>query len=59
MADALFIQKYKPTNFCDFEIDYDIVSVLQTMVDMNSLNILFIGDVGSGKTSFINALIKE
>ena len=59
MADALFIQKYKPTRFCDFEIDYDIVSVLQTMVEMNSLNILFIGDVGSGKTSFINALIKE
>ena len=59
MANALFIQKYKPIRFCDFEIDYDIVSVLQTMVEMNSLNILFIGDVGSGKTSFINALIKE
>ena len=26
---------------------------------MNNLNILFIGDIGSGKTSMLNALIRE
>lgn len=57
--DALFMQKYQPTRFCNFEMDSELISVLKTMVDMNSLNILFIGDVGSGKTSFINALIQE
>jgi GTPase SAR1 family protein len=57
--DALFMQKYQPTRFCNFEMDSELISVLKTMVEMNSLNILFIGDVGSGKTSFINALIQE
>jgi len=53
------MQKYQPTRFCNFEMDSELISVLKTMVEMNSLNILFIGDVGSGKTSFINALIQE
>ena len=57
--NPLFMQKYQPMRFNDFEIDNEIVDILQTLIKMNSTNVLFIGDVGSGKTSFINALIRE
>ena len=59
MNCQLFMQKYQPTRFCDFEIDDEINNILHTLVNINNLNILFIGDIGSGKTSFINALICE
>ena len=54
-----FIYKYKPTNFYDFEIKPEIIEILLTLISMNNLNILFIGDSGCGKTSLINTLIKE
>jgi DNA polymerase III gamma/tau subunit len=57
--NPLFMQKYQPLRFNEFEIDNEIVDILQTLIKMNSTNVLFIGDVGSGKTSFINALIRE
>jgi len=59
MNNVPFMYKYNPTLFKDFEIDSDIIDILNTMISMNNLNILFIGDSGSGKTSLINALIKE
>jgi len=54
-----FMYKYKPHFFKDFEIDKNIVDILNTMISMNNLNILFIGDTGSGKTSLIQAAIRE
>jgi len=54
-----FIYKYKPERFKDFQIDNDIITILNTMISMNNLNILFVGDSGSGKTSLVNALMKE
>lgn len=54
-----FIYKYKPQSFDDFEIKPEIIDILKTLISMNNLNILFIGDSGSGKTSLINVLIKE
>jgi len=59
MNYQLFMHKYQPTRFRDFEIDSEIINILTTLIEMNNLNILFIGDTGSGKTSFVNALIKE
>jgi len=59
MNHTLFINKFQPLYFKDFEIDQDMTDILETLIDMNNLNILFIGDKGSGKTSILNALIKE
>lgn len=59
MNYPLFMQKYQPKLFCQFEIDDEIVDILQTLIKLDNMNILFIGDVGSGKTSFVNALIRE
>lgn len=55
----LFINKYQPRYFKDFEIDEDVVNILNTLINMNNLNILLIGDMGCGKTSLLNALIRE
>jgi len=57
--DKLFIHKFQPIYFEDFEIDESVITVLNTLIKMDNLNILFIGDMGSGKTSLLNALIKE
>ena len=54
-----FIYKYKPNTFNDFEINTDIIRILKTVISMDNLNILFVGDSGTGKTSLINVLIKE
>jgi DNA polymerase III delta prime subunit len=55
----LFLNKYQPFFFTDFETDPEMVSILNTLIGMNNLNILFIGDIGCGKTAFLNAVIKE
>lgn len=55
----LFINKYQPLYFKDFELDDEFVDLLQVFIKMNNLNILFIGDMGSGKTSTLNAVIRE
>ena len=59
MENTLFINKYQPLYFNDFEIEPEIVEILQTLIAMNSLNIMFVGNMGSGKTSLLNALIRE
>lgn len=59
MEHNLFINKYQPLYFKDFEIDDEMVQILRTFIDINDLNILFIGGMGSGKTAILNALIKE
>jgi len=59
MDYKLFINKYQPLRFNDFEIDNKMIDILQTLITMNSLNILFIGGMGYGKTSLLNALIRE
>jgi DNA polymerase III delta prime subunit len=59
MSYSLFINKFQPIYFNDFEIDNEIIEILNTLLTMDNLNILFIGDIGSGKTSFLNALIRE
>ena len=57
--NSLFINKYQPLVFNDFETDVEMIEILETLIQMNNLNILFIGDIGSGKTSFLNAVIRE
>jgi len=59
MEQPLFLNKYQSLYFKDFETDDEMIDILQTLINMNNLNILFIGDIGSGKTTFLNATIKE
>lgn len=54
-----FINKFQPIFLKDFEINNNLTLLLKSFVKMDSLNILLIGNIGSGKTSLINSLIKE
>ena len=40
-------------------MDNDIISVLKTMILIDNINILFIGNMASGKTSLLNSIIRE
>jgi DNA polymerase III delta prime subunit len=59
MEQTLFLNKYQPLYFNDFVSDDEMIDILNTLIKMDNLNILFIGDIGSGKTTFLNAAIKE
>ena len=57
--DKLFIHKYQPLYFNDFGVDNSVVNMLKTLILIDNLNVLIIGDMASGKTSLLNALIRE
>ena len=54
-----FLKKYKPLVYNDFFIDKMLIKLLKSLIDMDSLNILLIGNSGSGKTSLLDATIRE
>ena len=56
MDNLLFLNKYQPTRFSDFETDSEMIEILNTLININNLNILFIGDIGCGKTAFLMRL---
>jgi DNA polymerase III delta prime subunit len=58
-TEKLFIHKFQPLYFDDFEVNDDLIEILKTFVKMDILNILLIGKIASGKTSLLNALIRE
>jgi replication factor C subunit 2/4 len=59
MDKQLFVNKFQPLYLNDFELDNEMHQILTTLIAMDNLNILFIGNVGSGKTSFLNIMIRE
>jgi DNA polymerase III delta prime subunit len=61
MEMELIQNKYQPKFLNELTVnkDSDFVSVLNTLVYLNNLNILFIGDIGTGKTTLINCIINE
>ena len=59
MDSNLFVYKFQPLHFKDFEIDSSMIDILSTLIQIDSLNILFVGDMGSGKTALLHAVIRE
>jgi len=54
-----FLYKYQPQLFKDFETKKELIKILKLLININELNILLIGNTGSGKTSLIKAIIRE
>jgi DNA polymerase III delta prime subunit len=59
MTDKLFINKYQPLFFKDFGENNEVIKILKTLILIDDLNILLIGDMTSGKTCILNSLIRE
>jgi replication factor C subunit 3/5 len=59
LTNTTFISKYKPYFINDFCIDSKLLSTLKTLLDINNLNVLLIGNSSSGKTTMLYALIRE
>ena len=59
ITNSTFISKYKPYFISDFCIDDKLISTLKTLLEINNLNILLIGNSSSGKTTMLYALIRE
>jgi replication factor C subunit 2/4 len=54
-----FLKKYQPQFYKDFTIDDEYIELLTTLINMNNLNILLVGNSGCGKTSLLYATIRE
>ena len=55
----LFIHKYQPKYFKDFETNSELFEVIQNLIVTDTLNIMLLGNMGCGKTTIINAIIRE
>ena len=55
----LFVHKYQPLFFDEYEPDDELICMLKQLISIETLNVLVIGDVASGKTTMLNALIRE
>lgn len=59
MNNITFIEKYKPYYISDFFAEDRFYNVLKTLLKIDNLNVLFVGNTGSGKTTLLYALIRE
>jgi len=58
-SKTLFINKYRPHTIDEFCADDKLKLVLKTLLAIEDLNILLIGETCSGKTTILNAIIRE
>jgi DNA polymerase III delta prime subunit len=54
-----FISKYKPYYISDFYTDENFQFVLNTLFEIDNLNVLFVGNSSSGKTTLLYAIIRQ
>ena len=59
VENKLFINKFQPNSFEDFNMEDDTKKFLNTLISMDNLNILLVGDIASGKSSLLNIIIQE
>lgn len=59
MISKTFLHKYKPIHLEDFYLEENIYNMLELFIEINSINVLLIGNTSSGKTSLLNAIIRK
>ena len=51
-----FITKYKPYYIKDFTDDKQFLNIINNLVKLDNLNVLFVGNSSSGKTTLLNGV---
>ena len=51
MDNNLFINKFQPVYLDDFEMSETMKTMFHDLIKIDKLNLLLIGDMGSGKTA--------
>ena len=59
LASNTFISKYKPYYISEFYTDDNFQFVLNTLFEIDNLNVLFVGNTSSGKTTLLYAIIRQ
>lgn len=54
-----FITKYKPKSLNEQEFNIDSIQLIQSLIFANDINIILIGDDGSGKSTITDNIIKQ
>lgn len=54
-----FITKYKPYSINNFTDDKNFLDIVNNLIELENLNILFIGNVCCGKTTLLNCVARE
>ena len=54
-----FLKKYRPKRYTDFVIEPQLIELLNTLIEMDNLNMLLVGDSSSGKSSLLDATMRE
>lgn len=57
--NPLFVDKYKPNYFKDYDKDINVIPTIKQLIDTNFTNILLNGDNNSGKSTIINTIFNE
>ena len=58
-TENTFISKYKPYYISDVYYNQQFQFVLKTLFEINSLNVLFVGNPSSGKTTLLYSIIRQ
>ena len=58
-SDESFISKYKPYYIEDFNGNEKLISVIESLMYIDDINILVSGPNNSGKTSLLYAIIRK
>lgn len=59
MIAKTFLHKYKPIHLEHFYLEENIYDMIKLFIQINSINMLLIGNTSSGKTSILNAIIRK
>lgn len=54
-----FISKYKPYHLDDFKYNEEIISYVKKLRELDDLNVLFVGNNVSNKTTLLHAIIRD
>ena len=54
-----FIKKYQPKTLAEFGLKDETHDFINTLVNIDKLNLLFVGEPDSGKTTILKCIIKE